>query len=129
MVKNLPGMRETWVWTLVRKIPWRRKWQTTPVFLPGKSHGQRNLVGYSLGSQRVRHDWATKPILYHLRKVCCCSEGELVVQQQFCYRILEMGQKYHLTLKLGRAWKATCFYSPLFHVNNNKGRLVPFGIC
>ena len=31
----------------VRKIPWRRKWQPTPVFLPGKSHGQRTLVGYS----------------------------------------------------------------------------------
>ena len=31
----------------VGKIPWRRKWQPTPVFLPGKSNGQRNLVGYS----------------------------------------------------------------------------------
>ena len=31
----------------VGKIPWRRKWQPTPVFLPGKSHGQRSLVGYS----------------------------------------------------------------------------------
>ena len=31
----------------VRKIPWRRKWQPTPVFLPGKSHGQRSLVGCS----------------------------------------------------------------------------------
>ena len=31
----------------VRKIPWRRKWQPTPEFLPGKSHGQRNLAGYS----------------------------------------------------------------------------------
>ena len=31
----------------VRKIPWRRKWQPTPVLLPGKSHGQRNLVDYS----------------------------------------------------------------------------------
>ena len=31
----------------VRKIPWRRKWQPTSVFLPGKSHGQRSLVGYS----------------------------------------------------------------------------------
>ena len=36
----------------VRKIPWRRKWQPTPVFLSGKSHGQRSLVGYSpWGSQ------------------------------------------------------------------------------
>ena len=32
-----------WVGT----IPWRRKWQPTPVFLPGKFHGQRSLVGYS----------------------------------------------------------------------------------
>ena len=31
----------------VGKIPWRRKWQPTPVLLPGKSHGQRTLVGYS----------------------------------------------------------------------------------
>ena len=40
-------------------IGWRRKWQPTPVFLSGKSHGQTSLVGYSqsVGSQRVRHDW------------------------------------------------------------------------
>ena len=31
----------------VRKIPWSRKWQSTPVFLPGKFHGQRSLAGYS----------------------------------------------------------------------------------
>ena len=37
------------------------KWQPTPVFLPGESHGQRSLVGYSLrGHKRVRHDQATK---------------------------------------------------------------------
>ena len=38
----------------VRKIPWRRKWQLTPVFLPGKSHGQRSLGGYS---PRCRKSW------------------------------------------------------------------------
>ena len=32
----------------VRKIPWSRKWQSTPVFLPGKFHGQRSLVGYTV---------------------------------------------------------------------------------
>ena len=31
----------------VGKIPWRRKWQPTPVFLPEESHGQRSLGGYS----------------------------------------------------------------------------------
>ena len=30
----------------VGKIPWRRKWQPAPVFLPGESHGPRSLVGY-----------------------------------------------------------------------------------
>ena len=30
----------------VGKIPWRRKWHPSPVFLPGETHGQRNLVGY-----------------------------------------------------------------------------------
>ena len=45
----------------IRKIPWRRKWQSVPVFLPGKSHGQRNLVGYSpWGCKRVGHDLGTK---------------------------------------------------------------------
>ena len=32
----------------VRKIPWRRVWQPTPLFLPGESHGQRSLVGYTV---------------------------------------------------------------------------------
>ena len=32
----------------VGKIPYRRKWQPTPVFLPGKSHGQRSLEGYGV---------------------------------------------------------------------------------
>ena len=37
--------REFHLW--VGKIPWRREWLATPVFLPGKSHGQRSLLGYS----------------------------------------------------------------------------------
>ena len=46
-LKRLPPMRETWVQSLGREDPWRRKWQPTPVFLPGESHGLRSLVGYS----------------------------------------------------------------------------------
>ena len=52
----------------VGKIPWRRKWQPTPVFLPGESHGQRSLVSYSpwdrkeLGTtERVTHTETQKP--------------------------------------------------------------------
>ena len=40
-------MQETWVRSLRWEDPWRRKWQPAPVFLPGKLHGPRNLVGYS----------------------------------------------------------------------------------
>ena len=50
MVKNLPAMQEmqkTGIRSLVWKIPWRRKWQPTPAFLPGKTHGQRRVAGYS----------------------------------------------------------------------------------
>ena len=39
-------------------MPWRRSWQPTPVFLPGESHGQRSLVGYSSWGHRVRHNWS-----------------------------------------------------------------------
>ena len=46
MVKNLQYRRprfDPWV----RKMPWRREWQPTLVFLPGEFHGQRSLMGYS----------------------------------------------------------------------------------
>ena len=61
-------MRENPVQPLGREDPWRRKWQPTPGFLPGKSHGQRSLVGYSPGEhKRVRHNWATKG---HQQSIC-----------------------------------------------------------
>ena len=45
----------------VGKIPWRRAWQPTPVFLPGESSRTEEPGGLqSIGSKRVRHDWATK---------------------------------------------------------------------
>ena len=48
MVRNLPANAgDAGSISGVGKIPWRRKWQPTPVFLPQKSHGQRGLGGYS----------------------------------------------------------------------------------
>ena len=64
----------------VSKIPWRRAWQPTPVFLSRESHGQRSLVGYSPWggkgrdtTEQVRSNWNSKPwpwgfqSLYHNR--------------------------------------------------------------
>ena len=45
VVKNLPAMQDTQVPSLDWEDPWRRDWLLTPVFLPGKSHGQRSLAG------------------------------------------------------------------------------------
>ena len=46
----------------VRKSPWRRKWQPTSVFLPGKFHGWRSLAGYSpWGRKGAKHDSMSKP--------------------------------------------------------------------
>ena len=51
VVKKLPAnardMRDMGLIPRTGKIPWRRAWQPTPVFLPGESHGQRSLAGYS----------------------------------------------------------------------------------
>ena len=47
----------SWVW----KIPWRKKRQSIPIFLPGNSHGQRSMEGYSpWGCKRVGHNLTTK---------------------------------------------------------------------
>ena len=45
-VKNLPAIQKTGFAPWVRKIPWRREWQPTQIFLPGEFHEQRCLVGW-----------------------------------------------------------------------------------
>ena len=51
------GTRRHRVSPWISKIPWRRKWQPSPVFLLGESHGERNLAGYSpWGHKRVGHN-------------------------------------------------------------------------
>ena len=55
----------------VRKIPWRRQWQPAPVFLPGESHGQRSLVGYS---PRGHKELDTTEWLSLWAKVPSCSD-------------------------------------------------------
>ena len=57
----------------VRKIPWRRKWQPTPVFLLGKPHGQRSLAGYSprSHSESDMTEWVTHThsVVYNILKI------------------------------------------------------------
>ena len=59
VVKNPPAnvgdFRDTRELGLIRKIPWRRAWQPSPVFLPGESHGQRSLSGRSPQDHKERN--------------------------------------------------------------------------
>ena len=73
-VKRLPARWKTWVRSLrprfdpwVRQIPWRRKWQPTPVLLPGKSHGQRSLVGCSPWGRKESN--MTEQLHFHFSSV------------------------------------------------------------
>ena len=54
-------LKRYWFDPWVRKIPWRRAWQPTPLFLRGESHGQRSLVGYSPWGHKVPNttEWLT----------------------------------------------------------------------
>ena len=61
VVKNLPAVCRLGFNSWVRKIPWRRERLPTPVLLPGKSNGERSLVGYSPWSckESDTHEWLT----------------------------------------------------------------------
>ena len=59
----------------VRKIPWRRKWQPTPVFLPGQFHAQRSLVGYS--AQGCRESGMTEHTHTHISMPHCVPKSIL----------------------------------------------------
>ena len=63
----------------VRKIPWSRKWDPAPVFLPGKFHGQKNLVGFSPWGCReldtTEHTHKEGKLCGHMQSVCVCVCG------------------------------------------------------
>ena len=69
-LKNLPAGQETWVGSLGWEDPWRRAWQSTPVFLSRESPWTEQ-PGWpqSMESQRVRHDWVTKHSTASLRSL------------------------------------------------------------
>ena len=68
MVKNLPAMWETWLRSLGWEDPVEKGMANTPVFLPGEWTEKPGRL-QSMGSHKVRHDWATKHSTQHMRVV------------------------------------------------------------
>ena len=62
----------------VRKIPWKRKWQPTLVFLPGEFHGQRSLVGYNPWDLKESN---TTKLLNHFSRVRLCATPQTAAHQ------------------------------------------------
>ena len=67
-VKSLPAMWDTWFNPWVGKIPWRRKWQPTPLFLHGEFLGERSLVGYSPWDLKVSDMTFCREVMIQLGK-------------------------------------------------------------
>ena len=66
-VKNLPTVQETWVPSWVGKISWRRKWQPTPIFLPGESQGWGSLADCSPYSSQGRKELFLQIVIFFFR--------------------------------------------------------------
>ena len=67
---TLQEIQETRAHSWVKRIPWRREWQPTPGFLPGKSHQQRSLAGYSPWG--CKESDKTELLRFHLKHLFLC---------------------------------------------------------
>ena len=69
----------------VRKIPWRRKWQATPTFLPGESHEQRSLVSYNPQGRKESNTTEYTHTHTHTQKIieCITCSGKWVYTQTY----------------------------------------------
>ena len=75
------GGRWVHVWELMYTCGWRRQWQPTPVLLPGKSYGQRSLVGFSPWGHEESD--TTERIHFYF-SLSCIGEGNGSPLQCFC---------------------------------------------
>ena len=94
----------------VRKVPWRRKWQPSPVFLPGKSHEQRSLAGYSPWGLKSRAQLSDQTTIYKVSdKDLLYSTGNSTEHLAITYNGKESEKEY--------AYTCMCLY---FAVHRNK---------
>ena len=79
----------------VGKTPWRRKWQSTPVRLPGKSHGWRSLAGYCPWGHKELD--TTKRLHFHFHFQCTNTKVRQEFKSQF-FQLIEITVYHYLIL-------------------------------
>ena len=131
MVKNLLETRlrggfDPWV----RKIPWRREWLPSPVFLPGEFHGQRSQAGYSPLGRKSR----TRLTLSHVHIIgsgvpkLCLSHGHCQLSHYFGKGLLPWSPLLRVHLcGLCISWTAFCSWETAVAVwlGNSSGVRLP----
>ena len=91
MTKTLSAMQ---VLSRVWKIPWRRKWQPNPIFLPGESHGQRSLVLQSMGSQELdMTEQLSTALVVRIQHFTTMGPGSIPSQVTMLQQAVQLGQK------------------------------------
>ena len=117
----------------VGKMNWRRKWQPTPVFLPGKSQGQRSLAGCSLwGRKRARHDWVTKqPQPYEPEIELHLSQENKNVHSHKIYanvynRFVHNSKKLETSQMLFNGWMIKRWYKHAMEYYSSQRRMEPW---
>ena len=100
---------------------WRRKWQPTPVFLPGESHGQRSLVGYSPWGRTRLSDWARTQRLSQETVI----ERFRVLSKAQTLQVVEMGLE--IRLPGFQVWSADHQASLPLYGTHLWGQTLPYG--
>ena len=122
LVKNPPAMWETWVRSLGWKIPWRRKWQPTPVFLPGESPWtEESGELQSTGSQELD----TTERLNHHHHNLVCSQQE-IVKINFNFGVICPDIKYYISNQKKLSVLSADFVVPFIISKRNNSRSSSF---
>ena len=109
LVRNLPAMQDIQVWSLSGEDPpQKRKWQSTPGFLPGEFHGQKSLKNYSPWRLRVGHDLTSKPPLGISRTWPACLQSiiQLSSESVACLFFMHLYQSQHHRLCCAQSWQS-----------------------